>query len=162
MANITANLLSTTINAADDAALGAAGGQLESILALYLVSLSEEERKSLFSLDVENKVFAEQALDEAQHNGSVLPTFIQPTELEKDITFWTQLDNMESRLLNLLQKIKDTKRRAGHEAYAMAVVIYGLYESAHVAGIPGATQSYNRLKERFAGQGGGRPTEPTP
>ncbi len=155
MANITLNRLSTTISAADDAALEAAGSQLEPILNNYCISLDDTERSSLFSLDVENKVFVEECLNEARNHAEPLPPYVQADELDKDYTLFNQLDNIESQLNHLMQKVSDTKRLAGHEAYAMALMIYKLYEAATLAGVPDAKASYDRLKARFANQGSG-------
>jgi hypothetical protein len=67
MPNITENRLNTVISAADEAALGTAGTTLETILA-FLIALTDDERKSLFGLDVQNKVFVEEALQEIDAN----------------------------------------------------------------------------------------------
>lgn len=162
MANITVNRLNITINPADEAVLQSNTAQTNLILNNYTESLSPDEREELFGLDVENRVFAYEAWEEANINGSILPAYINVLDLDNDLKFFNQLDNIESILENQLQRIKDTKRLAGHEAYAMALTIYKLFESAHLAGIPGATASYNRLKQRFAQQGGGAPEQPTP
>ena len=63
---------------------------------------------------------------------------------------------MESGVKNLLQNISDLKRIAGDEAYSMSTAIYKIYESANAAGIPGAKQSYDKLKVHYEKQGGGR------
>lgn len=162
MANITLNRLSTTISPADDTALGAAGGQIESIINTYCLSLDDDERKSLFSLDVENKVFVEECLNEAKNHGGPLPAYVQVAEMDKDLTLFNQLDGIEANLNHVAQKVSDTKRLAGHEAYALALMIYKLYEAAALAGVPDAKASFDRLKARFAAQGGGSPVQPTP
>lgn len=166
MANITINRINTTINAADEGILQASTGQTNTVLNNYTESLSPDEREELFGLDVENRVFAQEALEEATTNGGILPGYIAVPELDNDLRLYNQLESIETVIENQLQRIKDTKRLAGHEAYAMALTIYKLYESAHLAGISGATASYTRLKQRFLQQGGGAPpasnTPPTP
>jgi hypothetical protein len=67
------------------------------------------------------------------------------------------LAGIESGLENLLRKVKDAKRVAGHEAYAMALTIYTLYRSLAAVGVPGAQQSADGLGERFTQNGGGAP-----
>jgi hypothetical protein len=158
MANITDNRLSLTISNADLTTLGTAGQTIDTTLS-FLIALTEEERDRLFGVNVNNKVFIEEALEEAQNNGSILPGYIQVAELEKDLTLFNQLGDLLSNLRNALQKMEDTQRLAGHEAYAVSLTIYQLYKSAAEAGIPGAASSYNRLKERFDNP---RPTPPTP
>jgi hypothetical protein len=158
MANITDNRLSLTISPADLTTVNTAGATIDTTLS-FLIALTEEERERLFGVNVNNKVFIEEALEEAQNNGTILPGYIQVAELEKDLTLFNQLGDLLSYLRNLLQKMEDTQRLAGHEAYALSLAIYQLYKSAAEAGIPGAASSYNRLKERFDTT---RPTPPTP
>src|ERR1035437_7792281 len=62
MANITTNRSNTSISPADAIALMATQNAIILVLAPYLKSLTDEERNSLFSLDVENLVFANDAL----------------------------------------------------------------------------------------------------
>ena len=152
MANITDNKINQTIPAADLTAIATAIATIETKLP-FLKSLTDEERISLSSLDVSNKVFSDEALEEIKNNGSILPTFISSANLQNDLQLFEQLAVLESTLSNLLVKISDTKRLAGHEAFAMALTAYNVYAMANNAGISGAKQSYDRLKTRFAGQG---------
>ena len=148
MANITDNRLSLTISPADLTTVNTAGQTIATTLS-FLIALTEEERERLFGVNVNNKVFIEEAFEEAQNNGTILPGYIQVAELEKDLTLFNQLGDLLSYLRNLLQKMEDTQRLAGHEAYALSLAIYQLYKSAAEAGIPGAAASYERLRERF-------------
>ena len=148
MANITLNRLSTTISPADLTTVNNAGETIATTLS-FLIALTEEERSSLFSLNVNNKVFVEEALEEAQNNGSILPAYINVAELEKDLTLFNQLGDILSFVRNMLSKLEDTQRLAGHECYATSLAIYQMYKSAAEAGIPGAAASYERLRERF-------------
>ena len=159
MANITENRINTTIAAADITAISAAIATINTKLP-FLLALTDEERASLLGLDVNNKVFVDEALDEMTNNSSVLPAFISTANLTNDVRLYEQLDTIESTLMNLLSKISDTKRVAGHEAYAVSLTAYNIYGMASSAGIPNARQSYDRLKARFAGQG--RTSNPTP
>lgn len=155
MANITQNRIDHTIDATNLSTLNAAINTLHTTLS-FLVGLTDEERDSLSGLDVDNKVFVDEAFDEISNNPNnpaILPPFINSGYLKNDITLFEQLDSIESELKNLLTRISDTKRLAGHEAYAMSLTAYNLYAMASAAGIPGAKQSYDRLKVRFAGQG---------
>lgn len=159
MANITENRINQTLTAADLHDISTAISTIQSKLP-FLLALTEEERGALLGLDVSNKVFADEALEEITHNGSMMPPFINVTNLQNDLILFEQLSTLESTLSNLLLNISDTKRVAGHEAYAVALTAYNLYSMASGAGILGAKQSYDRLKVRFAGQG--RTSQPTP
>ena len=58
----------------------------------------------------------------------------------------------------LLRRVSDLKRICGSESYDNGLEVYRIYEAATMAGIPGAKESYEKLKQRFYGQGNpGRP-----
>jgi len=84
--------------------------------------------------------------------------------LQNDLTVFEQLDQMESAASNLLQRIKDAKRIAGHEAYGVANAIYKAFRSANEDGIANSKAPFDRLKVRYDAQTNiknntGRPTD---
>jgi hypothetical protein len=165
MANISTNLLDIVLSPADTVAIQTAITTIDTTLDPVEHTLTDEERASLLSLDVSNKVFAEEALEEAVNNGSMLPAAVNTTFLKNDLGLYDQLAVIESQLENVLRKVKDAKRVAGHEAYAMALTIYTLYRSLAAVGVAGAQQSADRLGERFTNNGAGAPSgsnAPTP
>jgi hypothetical protein len=155
MANISTNLLDVILTAAEQGTIQTAIATIDTTLDPVESTLTDEGRASLLSLDVNNKVFAEEALQEVQTNGSMLPSAVNALFLKNDLELFNQLDGIESQLENVLRKVKDAKRVAGHEAYAMALTIYTLYRSLAAVGVAGAQQSADRLGERFAQNGGG-------
>lgn len=157
MANISTNLLDIVLTPAERGTIQTAIGTIDTTLDPVEHTLTDEERASLLSLDVSNKVFAEEALEEALSNGSMLPSAVNTAFLKNDLELYDQLAGIESGLENVLRKVKDAKRVAGHEAYAMALTIYTLYRSLAAVGVAGAQQSADRLGERFAQNGGGAP-----
>lgn len=157
MANITTNLLNITLTPAELGVLQGAITTIDAGLAPVVQGLTENERTSYFSLDENNKVFTEEALQEATVNGSMLPSAVNVGFLGNDLTLFNQLDGLESQLEGVLRKVRDSKRVVAHEAYAMALTIYTLYRSLAAVGVPGAQQSADRLGERFAQTGGGAP-----
>ena len=100
-------------------------------------------------------MFAEDCLVEAQLNGiGILPGFINLTNLQNDLTVFNQLDQIESALNNVMQRISDAKRIAGHEGFGQANVIYNAFKSANENGIVNAKSSFDKLKVRYEAQGG--------
>ncbi len=127
------------------------------------VALSPEERKSLLSVNVDNKVFVQDVITETAISGTtILPGYISLPNLRTDATLVDQLDALNASLTNLQQKVADLRRIAAHEAYTTATTIYKLYQSAAEAGIPGAQSAYATLAERFAAQGAGSPGNTNP
>jgi hypothetical protein len=161
MSNITENKLNTVLTAADITAINTAVTAITSKLPTG--SLDEAQRANYKSIDVDNKVFVEDAITELNISGAgIIPAFINGTFIQNDLTLFEQLDAVEASLENVLQKISDLKRIAGHEAYSAAQTIYKIYDAANQAGIPGAKQAYDKLKVRYDAQGnnGGRTTAP--
>ncbi|MEP7169857.1 MAG: hypothetical protein ABI855_10855 [Bacteroidota bacterium] len=162
MANPNVNRIDTTISAPDMTHI--TDGIAEANLGLepYAKVLTEDEREDMFSLAVENEDFADAALEEGQLLNAELPPVVQTmvSRLGKDLGIFHQLDTVENTLmLPILLKVKDTKRLAAHEGYTGALAIYKMIEAGAAMGLPGFQAAYDRLKARFAGQGG-RPAEP--
>ena len=56
-------------------------------------------------------------------------------------------------MMQLGEQLLDTQILAGSDAYATALMIYRLAESAAKAGLPGADTLYQTLRQRFVAQG---------
>ncbi|MCU7618860.1 hypothetical protein NZ698_16895 [Chryseobacterium sp. PBS4-4] len=159
MGNITENKLNTVITTSDLSAINDAISSISSKLPAG--SLTDDQRATLKSINVSNKIFVEDVITETTVNGSeIIPSFVQTANIQTDITLFDQLDTIESGINTLLQKISDLKRIAGDEAYTGALVCYRLFEGANTAGINSAKQSYEKLRARFDAQGNtGRPLD---
>jgi len=159
MSNLTENRLDQVLDATTFTDLLSAVATLESLLPEG--SLDDEQRTSYRAINVNNKVFTEDVLTEMQGSGSaILPPYLSSTSLSNDLQLFEQLDQVDSRLANALRKVADLKRIAGHEAYSMALSVYKIYDAANQAGIPGAKESFERLKVRFENQGKGQAEDP--
>ena len=164
MANLSENRINVIIAAADVTTVNTSINTILSKIPAN-TSLTDEQRLQYNAIDVANKVFTEDCLAEANLSGTgILPGFINLPALQNDITVFEQLDQFESALTNAMQRVKDAKRIAGHEAYAQANQIYGAFKSANDSGIPNAKNSYERLKARYEAQGNstGRNAQQTP
>ena len=117
-------------------------------------SLTDEQRSSYLAINVGNKVFSENILSESSTLGpDILPAYVKLDALKNDLDIFKQLDNLENRLNNAQQRLKDAKRVAGHEAYSQSTVIYNAIKMASDAGIPNAKAAFTKLKTRFGAQG---------
>ena len=160
MSNLTQNRLNTTLTPAAvttiNASITAIGTQLPA------GSLTDEERASFRAIDVNNKIFVEDAITEMGISGAgIIPPFLNAAIIQTDLTLFGQLDSIESNLTNLLRHVSDLKRICGSEGYDNGLAVYRIYEAAAMAGIPGAKESYDKLKQRFDGQGG-KPKDTNP
>ncbi len=152
MSNLTENRLNEVLDGVAFSGMLDAVTSIESNLPAG--SLDDEERASLSAINVNNKVFAEDVITEMQGSGAgILPPYLSSALLATDLQIFEQLDQLDSRLANAQRKVNDLKRIAGHEAYTMALSVYKNYDAASQAGVPGAKESYERLKVRFENQG---------
>lgn len=119
----------------------------------FLVGLTPAERQALPKMDVNNKVFVEDALKSAHNNKQILPAYLSLDEMERDRNGYERLDELVILTAQLAQKLRDTQILMGSEAYVSALTIYRLFESASRDGVPGADAVYSQLASRFKGQG---------
>lgn len=162
MSNLTENRLNTILS--DEQITSITTAITGIVAALPAGSLTDEQRSSLKAIDVSNKIFVEDTLNELQNgNADIIPAYIKAEYIRNDKQLFEQLDSIEISLQNTLQLIADLKRIAGDEAYSMSLAVYKIYAAANAAGIPGAKQAYDRLKARFEAQGStGRPASEDP
>ena len=125
----------------------------------FLTGLTPEERSTLPSINVNNKVFTEDAINAGLNNASLIPSYVSVANMQSDLTLFHQLDELILLTKQTLEKLEDTQLLAGSEAYTSALALYRLFGSAAEAAVPGADSIYAQLKERFtsnnAGSGSG-------
>lgn len=156
---LTSNRLSVTLTPAAITAIKAAIATVDTQLP-FLLGLTNAERKALPKIDVNNKVFVEDALTAINNNGGILPNYINAVEIGKDLQLFEQLDELVQLVGQLYDKLKDTQILAGSEAYVSSLVAYKLFASAADAGLPGAESIYNQLKQRFTTESSSDNTTP--
>lgn len=148
MGNLTQNRLNLILTAAVMTGINTNVAAVAS--QLPAVTLTDDERSSYKAIDVNNKIFVEDTLTEMAVSGAgIIPPFLNSAIIQTDLTFYEQLDAIESNITNLLRKVSDLKRICGSESYDYSLAVYRIYEAANFAGISGAKESYDKLKVRF-------------
>lgn len=152
MSNLTNNRLNIT---ATPAQITAVKGALQTILTNlpFLIGLTTEERTVLPAIDVNNKVFTEDAIMAGVNNAAILPSYISVPNMQTDITLFGQLDEVIILLKQVLEKLEDTQLLAGSEAYSAALMLYKLFGAAADSGVAGADAVVSQLRARFLSQG---------
>ncbi|RVT76699.1 hypothetical protein EOD40_09375 [Flavobacterium sufflavum] len=100
-----------------------------------------------------NKAFAEDALNAAVNNPTLVPAYLSVPNMQNDLTLFTQMDEISGLANQLCERIDDTKMLAGSEAYNVALSLYKSFGSAADAGVVGADSIVDQLKQRFASNG---------
>ncbi|MBK5284106.1 MAG: hypothetical protein JJE25_01775 [Bacteroidia bacterium] len=160
MSNPTINRIDTVIAAPDLLNITTGFSQVNTALDPYAETLTQTERDSLFSVKEENKVFADDALEQGQLLLAQFPPVMQTvvSNMKNDTTLNEQLETIENTQVNpLMQRISDTRRLASHERYSAAIAIYKFIEAGASLAMPGFEAAYDILKVRFARQGSQQP-----
>ena len=100
-------------------------------------------------MDVSNKDFVNDAVNAISNDGAILPAYINPDEMKKDLNLFNQLEEVLMPLTYLFDQVRDTQMMAGSEAYSTALMVYNMTKAAAKAGVPGANSIYTQLKGRF-------------
>lgn len=161
MSNLTNNLTNITATAAQITAVKTALQTITTNLP-FLVGLTVEERVALPAIDVNNKAFAEDAINAGLNNATLIPSYVSVPSMQNDMTLFNQLEEISGIVNQLQEKLEDTKLLAGSEAYTSALALYKLFGAASDAGVPGTDAIVTQLKARFAGQGGAAKTAVNP
>jgi predicted transcriptional regulator len=149
------NRVQRAISAAEYATVTGLINDLEKFLVPYTVGLTPEERKGLPKINVDNRMFIQDALNEMKlpSSSNIMPAFFKPLDVEVDLTMFDQCEALTSRLSSLARKVDNTRILSGSEAFSSALTFKRLADAAEAAGVPGADQTARKLRERFAGQG---------
>jgi hypothetical protein len=156
------NRVQRAISAAEFATITGLMNELERLLIPYTVGLTPEERISIPKVNVDNKVFIQDAINEMKlpSSANILPAFFKPMDAESDLLMFEQCEGLTSRLNSLASKVDSTRMLAGSEAFNSVLTFKKLADAAEAAGVPGADQTARKLRERFKGQGTPGKTDP--
>ena len=114
------------------------------------VALTDEERKSMVSMDVDNRIFAENVLTELDNGAdALLPSYVIKDNLRKDLAFSNQMLRVASKVALLERRVSDAARVANGEAMTFSSLTYNLLKAASNAGISGTKEPAMRLAERY-------------
>ncbi len=115
----------------------------------FLTGLTPEQRKRLPKIEKRNKSFVQDVEAVIKNDASLLPSYVKPDEMSKDLELYEQLEELLTPLTYLCDRVRDTQMLAGSEAYTQALMVYNMIKAANKAGLPGANSLYNQLKGRF-------------
>ncbi|MBK3515975.1 hypothetical protein [Carboxylicivirga marina] len=115
----------------------------------FLIGITPEQRKRLPKINKSNQSFIKDVEMAIKNDSSILPAYVKPDEMTKDLNLYDQLEEIIVPLSYLLDRLRDTQTLAGSEAYTNALMVYNMVKAANKAGLPGANSLYNQLKGRF-------------
>jgi len=142
------NLLSTTLTPAQFAAIMAEFDTLEALMP-WLLGLEKAQKRG-FKLGPETLPFLIRSNQLGhQDTTNFVPTHVNLPELDKDVTFADQMNQIRSRSDSMHRKIVDTFIEVGLEAMEPALLIKATIKTAARAGVPGAKAADDELTALF-------------
>ena len=90
----------------------------------FLVSLAAEDRQSLPKMGDKSRAFVAQALAIAEQNDQFLPRSFDVSEMRKDVDLAEAIYPILVAATQLLERLEDTYKLVGSDAYAAALVVY--------------------------------------
>jgi hypothetical protein len=155
--SVNSNKIDITLSAEQVTAIMAALDTLDTALP-FIVSLTPEERRSLFRMGTRSEGFVREALTAAEQHTEHLPQSIGLLEMQRDITLRDTLQPVLSRLGAIHTKVNDTWLLAGADAMQKATAVYRVLKNTRGNGLDA---TINVLKQRFKQSAPAAPEEPT-
>lgn len=96
----------------------------------FLIDLSGYERRSQLKLGNKSRAFVAKAVEVADQNIELLPSFFDLDEFKKDVKLFADLNSIRIAFLQLAELIDDTIVVSGSDAYKTALEVYGHAKAA--------------------------------
>jgi hypothetical protein len=141
------NNINATLSAANVQAIKDAFATVTANLP-FLVTLSPDERKSLFKAGPDSVSFINNCLSAAQNHTAIFPNSFDTSAFEKDVDLFSQLTELQTLVDSLSSKIDDTRLAVGGESMQQATQVYEYVKTASKT-TPGLKPVAEQLGERF-------------
>lgn len=139
--------ISTTLSEADLQEIKAALQTIQQKLP-FLITLTVEERRSLFKMGNKRLSFVKDSLMAAQSNPDILPASFNLEEFVKDYELASSLNEVLLGLQQLTEQVDDTLMAVGSEAINSGLSVYD-YVKAAAKKNPGLKTIADQLGDRF-------------
>jgi hypothetical protein len=154
------NLISIQFTDAELKQMDEAFTTIEGILKGKVVNLSAKQRQMHGRVKYEMEVWVNKAMGYADNNATLLPSYVDKTELTADYKTHSQLNPRIDRLETILQGMLDTNLLLGTDLFNNLIAFYRSLREASKSNAPGASSIYKDLKQQFPGGGGTTAEEP--
>ncbi|HET7733471.1 MAG TPA: hypothetical protein VFK73_06500 [Paludibacter sp.] len=144
------NLISTELPASVTADITEKLNAINTALAgILLFNLTGQDRLELYKLGDKSLAFVEKALEYAANNPTLVPSYLDLGEANKDLKLSKDLNNILKQVSTLQRAIEDTAMVAGSEAYDAALVFYASVKGANRVNVPGSQSVFEDLQKRY-------------
>ncbi len=127
-------------------------GQANSIMAPYLISLTNDQKAGLPKMGEKSIPFVTKGAEYLRIAATPAPPYIEPAELNIDLAAYETLRQIRQVAAPTLEMLDDTMLLSGSEAYVAVLAFYNYLKGAAKMGVPGAKTIYDDLSARFPGR----------
>lgn len=126
--------------------------QIEAALQPYIITLTDEERKTIAKVSDKTIAFVTKVNDYSATNPQFVPAFMSAEELAIDVNNYQKLNPVLRAVQQLADQVSDTTMVAGSEAYVASLMYYSSVKSADKNKVADARAIYEDLSKRFPGR----------
>ena len=156
------NLNNTHLTAAQVTAATTALTGLETSLAVITVTLLAADRKRYGSINEQNKLFVNKAMDYNNNQPALRTPHVNWVEFANDYTSRGNMEGMIARLESLITRLKNAKVLHDYDNYQAALADYAYANFMAGTGAPGYETKMNDMKQFFnRSTAAGETTPPT-
>ena len=111
--------------------------------------LNQRESSRLMRLSRENLLFVDDSIAAIKQLPEVCPRFLDPTIVNEESEFYSQLRYLEQLHLQAGAALKDMRLRLGDKCFRNGLLIYNSVQSAAKNGYPKVRPIYKQMRMRF-------------
>ncbi len=145
------DVISVHIPESELSEIKAAIATLQAKLLPHLKTLTSQERQELPKMGDKTVAFVTKALEYGKQNAALVPTFLDTTAFETDVTAVETLRSLTQGLNPVSDALNDSLILSGSEAYQGALVFYTSVKAAAKVKAANAQTIYDDLSNRFPG-----------
>ncbi len=125
--------------------------QIETAIAPYAVSLTEDQKKHLAKISDKTLPFAEKTDAYLDSNPQFSPPYIDVAETHKDFKNYQKIHPIMIKTDGLKKTMNDIGIAAGSDAYVQFQAYYSSVQKASQQGVTGAKTIFDELAKRYPG-----------
>lgn len=144
------NLNNTHLTTAQVTSATTALTALETELAIININLSAEDRQRYGSINEQNKLLVNKALDYHNNQPALQTPHVDWTEFAKDYASRNNLEGMIARLESLTTRLKNAKTLHDYDNYQAALADYAYANFMAGTGTTGYETKMNEMKQFFS------------
>ena len=151
------NLASVSFTTAELNQLDDAITQINTVLKDKTINLTPEQRQQYSRINEQNKLFVNKAKLIMEQNPTLVPSFIDKEEYDKDFAAREALEQRLLQLKGLTEQMSDTKILLDYDNYHDSITFYRNIKYLAGENVPGTTALHKEMAQFFPG---GSPTPP--